>query len=149
MSRMLMTLTVAGAALALGGCESIFEEDRAPRLTGGEWKLVGIERPSQPIQRLSADQSDRHRISFESGGRLIAMLDCNRGNGDWSAPQVTVGSGTISIGEIAATRALCPSPSYGEEMAASLPLANQYIMDPDGRSMALLTRVATYRFERR
>lgn len=149
MSRKLTTCVIVSATLALGGCESIFEEARTPRLTGGEWELVAIERPSQPIQRLSADQSDRHRIAFESGGRLNATLDCNRGNGDWSAPQVAVGSGPISIGEIAATRALCPSPSFGEEMAASLPLANQYILDSGGRSMALLTRVATYRFERR
>lgn len=145
MSRPILLSLIGVAGFSLGGCETIFDQDRGPRLTGQQWELVTIERPSQPEVMLSRDQARRHNLQFESDGRVTMQLDCNRGTASWSSEKMGDG-GSLSIGEIAATRALCPSPSYGEEMAASLPLANQYSIDSGGRTLTIRTRVATYRF---
>ena len=136
------------ALVALTGCESI----GAPSdpLTAQPWHLESIERPSQPPVTLSGRAQDSHWIRFEEDGRLTASLDCNRGTGDWyRADGMVAPRGTIQIGEIASTRALCPTPSYGEEMAASLPLASDYMVEDGGRTLLLRTRTATYRFAAR
>ena len=138
------------ALLTLAGCDTI-AEPRDP-LTGQRWHLVEIERPSQRPVLLRDSESDEHWVRFESGGRFVAGLDCNDGNGSWYRPgsgSYGASQGLIEIGDIASTRARCPTPSYGEEMAASLPLASAYEIYDGGRTLLIRTRIASYRFDAR
>jgi len=135
-------------ALALAGCETVPEGNEAPghELTRHGWNLVEItHRNSQPI-KLSPDQQARHQLRFNRDGTLSMTLDCNRGNADWTASVSQTGSGTLVIGQVAATRALCPPPSYGEDMAADLPSAQGYTVLPGGRMVNIVTRHSVYIF---
>ena len=139
-------LPVAAAGLVLAACAAAPPADP---LVSSRWYLTSIERPSQQPITLSGRSSDEHWLSFSPDGSLIASLDCNRGNGRWqrmgAAGMGGDRMGGLEIGEIASTRALCPTPSYGEEMAASLPLATAYELVDDGRELVIRTRTATYR----
>ena len=85
-------------------------------------------------------------MRFGTSGDLTLQLDCNRGNSTWEAARPMSGPTSLSIGEIASTRALCPSPSYGEEMAAVLPLASSYTVSRDGRVLEVMTRTGVFVF---
>ncbi|WP_343343747.1 META domain-containing protein [Sphingomicrobium sp. XHP0239] len=150
MSRFPLFLATVGT-FSLAGCATIGE--MADPLVSQAWALEGIERPGQEPQYIDPSLGARHTLDFQSDGRLAIQLDCNRGNSDWSrydegyAPP---GEGSaLRIGEIASTRALCPRPSFGEEMAAALPLASGYQIVDGGRTLLLRTRTATYRFTAR
>ncbi|MCM8557615.1 META domain-containing protein [Sphingomicrobium sediminis] len=141
---------VALATAALGGCAGL--DIPTDPLTANQWHLVAIERPSQPTVNLSGRAQDSHWIRFRQGGDFNASLDCNTGNGDWYRPGSGASGareGLLEIGEIASTRALCPSPSYGEEMAAALPLATAYEIYDNDRTLVVRTRTASYRFTAR
>uniref|UniRef100_UPI003434190C META domain-containing protein n=1 Tax=uncultured Altererythrobacter sp. TaxID=500840 RepID=UPI003434190C len=112
---------VTVASVSLAGCETVLTETHP--LDGTGWALVEVDRDGVS-SKLRPRLSERHTISFSSDGGMLAQLDCNRGSAKWSASMPTIAErgerGTIEIGNIAATRALCPSPSFGEQMAAGL-----------------------------
>lgn len=132
------------AALTLSACAT---SSRTPHpLEGTSWRLVDIETSGTSTQ-LTAELSSRHRITFEEG-RMRAQLDCNRGNGGWTASMPDEGNGTIEFGPIASTRALCPAPTFGEELAASLPMATGYTLLPERSGLLIRTESAIYAFTR-
>jgi heat shock protein HslJ len=141
------------ASAALIGCTAAGPGVETPslppphELTQQTWNLVEItQRDAWPI-RLSPAQQVRHQLQFGAGGRLALTLDCNRGIADWSASWPDSGSGTLSIGPIAATRALCQQPSYGEAMASDLHSARGFtILSGSGQSLNILTRNKVYIF---
>ncbi|UOR15616.1 META domain-containing protein [Qipengyuania aquimaris] len=138
---------LSGAALALGACEGLpgFEDETV--LDGTSWTLVNI-RERGVATRLDPDLQGRHRITFERDGSLVAQLDCNRGQGRWSARETGPESGTIVISGMTSTRAFCPRPSFGEQMAAELPSATDFEIAPRTGRLRVITRDATYVFER-
>lgn len=87
--------------------------------------------------QLTPELASRHKLTFASDGRLQLQLDCNRGNSTWSASVASNGTGTLKIGDIASTRALCPEPTYGEEMASKLPTARSYTLSADKDSLGI------------
>jgi heat shock protein HslJ len=132
------------AALAVAGCATI----SAPHpLEGTNWRLIDVT-TSGTLTRLTAELSSRHRLSFLEEGRLQIQLDCNRGNADWTASRPSDGNGTLNIGRVAATRALCPRPTFGEELAAVLPQASGYTLNANGATMVIRTPETTYVFAR-
>jgi para-nitrobenzyl esterase len=131
------------AALALSACATT----AIPRpLKGTSWRLVDVE-TSGTSTKLTDDLSSRHTIRFEED-RVLMQLDCNRGNGNWSAAMPSDGSGTINFGPIAATRAYCPRPSFGEELASELPRATGFTLMSDRESLIIRTESAVYVFAR-
>ena len=151
MNRVHRLIYAGTAVLALSACETLLPGEQRDPLTSQQWHLVAIERPSQAPVNLTRSQSDRHWAQFTANGDLSLSLDCNRGNARWyrlGEDNYGAGGG-LEIGEIAATRALCPAPSYGEEMAATLPLASRYELANGNRTMVIVTRTARYRFSAR
>jgi heat shock protein HslJ len=55
------------------------------------------------------------------------QLDCNRGRATYTAAP-SGGGGTLSIGPVASTRALCPQPDIGQTLAARLPDVASYTL---------------------
>jgi para-nitrobenzyl esterase len=142
-SRALGALLAGGAALALSACST----SSIPHpLEGTSWRLVDVE-TSGTSTKLTDELSTRHTITFEED-RAFMRLDCNRGNGNWSAAMPRDGNGTINFGPIVATRAYCPRPSFGEELASELPRATGFTLMPDRESLIIRTESAVYVFTR-
>jgi para-nitrobenzyl esterase len=133
----------AGTAFALAACST---SSTPHPLEGTSWRLVDVE-TSGTSTRLTDELSSRHTITFEED-RAFMQLDCNRGNGNWSAAMPRDGNGSISFGPIAATRAYCPPPSFGEELAAELPRAFGYTLMPEGERLLIRSEGAVYIFAR-
>ena len=140
---------LTAATLLSAGCASV--PDLSPdemALISRDWFLVGIGSAPEEI-RLRSAMSERHAINFDQDHQISLQLDCNRGTATWSISRGASGSGRLMIGPIAATRALCPTPSYGERMAAELPQATGYDLIDGGRSLTILTPADIYTFEAR
>ena len=138
------TALLAAASLSLAACQGF----GAPHpLDGTNWRLVNVE-TSGTSTSLTTELSSRHTLIFEGGGRLAMQLDCNRGNADWSASQPRGETGSISIGPVASTRALCPRPTFGEELAAELPGATSFTLLDDRSELVIRAESADYVFAR-
>ena len=143
----LRNLGLAGlAALMLAGCESLPGNVYHP-LNGTTWRLVDVE-TSGTSTRLNPELQARHTLTFERSGRLNMQLDCNRGSADWEASLPQTYNGSISISQVASTRAFCPDPTFGEALAADLPSSSAYTLTPDGRGLVIRTARIVYAFER-
>ncbi|MEQ8772529.1 MAG: META domain-containing protein [Erythrobacter sp.] len=142
-SRALGALLAAGAALALSACST---SSMPHPLEGTSWRLVDVE-TSGTSTTLTDEVSARHTITFEED-RAFMRLDCNRGNGNWSAAMPRDGNGTISFGPVAATRAYCPPPSFGEVLASELPKATGFTLKPDEERLLIRSEGAVYVFAR-
>lgn len=141
-------LFAASCTLALSGCKTVPDGENFPghELTRNTWNLVEIVHRNSPPIKLSATQQARHQLQFNRDGTLSMTLDCNRGNADWTASVPQTGGGTLVIGQVASTRAFCPPPSYGEDMAADLPSAQGYTIIQGGRMVNISTRHSVYIF---
>lgn len=136
---------LAAVSLALAGCEGVGVPPHP--LEGSSWRLTNVE-TSGTSTSLTDEMSARHTLAFRSGGRAGMQLDCNRGNSSWSASEPRSGYGSINFGPIASTRALCPRPTYGEELAAELPGATSFTLSPDRGGLVIRTASADYVFVR-
>jgi heat shock protein HslJ len=125
----------AAAAFSLAGCMTI--PDSHP-LTGTEWQLVAINTAGSTTTLTPALQR-RHTVNFRDAGELQLQLDCNRGRSTWTAGKPSNGAGSISIGPVAGTKALCPEPSFGNQLASSLSAAQRFTTTIDGRELVLET----------
>lgn len=133
--------------MALTGCATVPPpaETAHPLIQHG-WKLVEIVPANGRPIKISPALQSRHTLTFNRDGTANMMLDCNRGNADWSAADPVDGNGVLTFGQVASTRALCPPPTYGEDMAADLPSARGFTILPGGRSMTVITRHSVYAF---
>lgn len=90
-----------------------------PGLAGTRWRLVAVQ--SKDVSGTARPAPDRlHVIEFRADGGLAAQLDCNRGTASWQEGIAHATGGSLRIGPVASTRALCPPPSMGELLAARL-----------------------------
>lgn len=132
--------------LMLAACETTPDVPPHP-LDGTSWRLIDVE-TSGTSTRLSPQLQARHTLTFMRGGKLQMQLDCNRGNADWSASMPETYNGTLVISQVASTRALCPEPSFGEDLAADLPSAMAYTLTPDGKGLVIRARRVAFAFAR-
>ena len=140
---MLTKAIIASAALlALTGCAT---SSTPHPLTGSEWQLTTIDTSGSSTTLVPALQV-RHRLSFGEEGQLALQLDCNRGRASWSAGKPRNGAGPITIGPVASTRALCPEPSFGGEMASGLSEARTYTLSTDQRELVIETGTLRFTF---
>lgn len=139
------TLTAGAATLALSGCTGDSPAPPHP-LALHAWNLVQITpHRGNPIVLPYAQQA-QHQLVFTRDGTVQMTLDCNRGNASWTAQRPDRGAGSIEIGRVASTRALCPPPSHGETMASDLPSARRYTLQSDGEAITIETQSGTYSF---
>jgi heat shock protein HslJ len=114
-------------------------EVAASPLAGTSWRLAelqsmddaqGITKPGDPSAftlRLNADGSAQLR------------LDCNRATGTWSAtPGADSSSGQFEFGPLAVTRAACPPPDLGAQVAAQAQYVRSYLLKDGRLSLSLM-----------
>ncbi|GGD62311.1 hypothetical protein GCM10010990_09650 [Croceicoccus mobilis] len=133
--------------VALSGCASISGKPSHP-LARQTWELREIHTANKRPVTLTAEQASRHTLRFGRENAVSLKLDCNNGTADWSAGDAIEGKGILTIGPVAATRALCPPPSFGEELAADLPQASAYILSDKGDKLSIVTRHVLFRFKK-
>lgn len=144
--RNFIRLTLAsGAALAMSGCESLGYEDTSHPLTRTTWQLDEVISEGGTT-RLTRSEMERHTLNFYEDGSVQMQLDCNRGNATWNAPEPVRGGGTMNISQIASTRALCPPPSYGEDLALDLPTTTSYEVSDNNRRLRITARRVSFMF---
>lgn len=136
---------VALIAITLTACETIDLGPKPHPLTGKTWRLIDVETEGGST-RLQRAQQERHTLRFNADGTLLLKLDCNQGNATWNASDPVTYNGTMSISQIAATRALCPPPTWGEDLALDLPSSTAYTLTPDGKGLVIRARRVTYAF---
>lgn len=143
--KVLCPATAAVALCVLTACASTSAPPHP--LEGTSWRLVDVETSGTSTQ-LTPELASRHKLTFAPGGRLQLQLDCNRGNSNWNATMPRDGAGTISIGDIGSTRAMCPKPTFGEEMAAELPGAQSFTLSAEKTALGIQVGETLYAFAR-
>jgi len=144
--------TLAAVLLTLGilaGCESTPTQPAAPSagaatpggLEGSTWRLVQIVYGDGTI-RAAIDRS-RYTIRFGTAGVLNVRFDCNRGRGSWKS----TGPGNLEFGDLALTRAQCPTGSLYDDLARQWPNVRSYIFKDGRLFLALMADGGTLEFE--
>jgi heat shock protein HslJ len=83
------------------------------------------------------DNPDKYTLTFNADGTLSARLDCNRGVGPWRNEIVEPSGGSLEIGPLAVTNALCPPPSLGAALERHLGQVRAFIIEDGRMHMAL------------
>ena len=141
MSRLLILGVIASLATLRAGADDGPLADTAWRLV--EFRsmddAIGTQRPRDPAlytMRLHAD------------GTVTMRLDCNHASGSWSAEPAADGiSGRFTFGSLAATRALCPSPSMGESIAAQAGYIRGYLLRDGRLYLSLMADAGIYAWD--
>ncbi|HEY2356714.1 MAG TPA: META domain-containing protein [Phenylobacterium sp.] len=132
-ARTVATLVAAGW---LAGCASPEKAGPAPalsqpRLTGTEWRLVAFQSSDDSIGKISPAPGETYTLHLDPKGGVAMGLSCNRGVGSWKSPDAGEQRGSLLIGPIASTRAMCP-PSRLQRIAADMEHVRSFVIQ-DGR----------------
>jgi len=123
--------------LLLAACQSApgpqpLPEPAGPQgLQGSSWRLVQFNF-SDGTQRAALERS-RYTVGFGAEGVLNVRFDCNRGRGSWTS----AGPGQLQFGELALTRALCPTGSLYDDLVRQWPYVRSYLLK-EGRLFLIL-----------
>jgi para-nitrobenzyl esterase len=117
-------------------------ETAAPRaLQGSSWRLVQLNF-SDGTQRAAIERS-RYTIGFGAEGVLNVRFDCNRGRGSWTS----AGPGQLQFGELALTRALCPTGSLYDDLVRQWPYVRAYLFKGGRLFLTLMADGGSIEFE--
>ena len=122
------TLAVSVALSALG-CTTPPSAGTAPSLQGTTWVLESFQSMDDAQGTQRAEPPGAYTLQFLPEGRVAMRLDCNRGTASWShTPSADGVSGAIKFSPVAATRALCAPPHFGDRLARDLPDIKGYLL---------------------
>ena len=117
---------------SIEGAEPSSSEVPSP-LAGTNWRLVELQSMDDATGTRTPDDPDAYILRLDADGSASLRLDCNRGTGRWSVePGSDPDSGSFTFGPLAVTRALCPPPTLGEELAAQAEYVRSFLLQ-DGR----------------
>jgi heat shock protein HslJ len=120
-------ILVSAAAAALAGSATASDP-----LVGTTWRLVSIDSMSDEQPTTTIDDPAKYTVTFGADGRAAFQVDCNRGNGSWTAAAAASDSGSLNFGPIALTKMFCPQPSVDTTVAADLGRVRSYLLS-DGK----------------
>ena len=144
------TMTIVTGALATlvgliaNTAMPLFSSDIAaqtPSLAGTAWQLMKFQGGDGTI--LTPDDPAKYTVEFESGGRLNARIDCNRGRGTWTS----AGVNQVQFGALALTRAMCPTGSLHDQIVKHWGYIRSYVIKDGRLSLSLMADGGIYEFE--
>lgn len=145
---MLRIPAAVGAAAALfplmavaAACAPAPASEDVADLTGTSWRLVRFEGGDGTVL-LPAD-SATYTLEFLETGRLAARIDCNRGQGTWSAE----GPGQVAFGPLALTRAACPPAPLTDRLVKDWPFVRSWLLRDGHLFLGLMADAGIYEFE--
>ncbi len=101
-------------------------------LGGTSWKLVEIQSMDDSQGTMRPEDGAKYTLLFGKDGHLVARFDCNRGAGPWRNDIANATGGSLEIGPLAVTKALCPAQSLGEMLERQIVYVRSFILR-DGR----------------
>jgi heat shock protein HslJ len=108
-------------------------------LAGTSWSLVEIQSMDDAIGTKRPQEGRRFTMQLAEDGSVMMVLDCNRANGTWTAePSADRANGRFEFGPLATTRALCPPPNLGEEIARQATYIRGYLLKDDRLYLSLM-----------
>ena len=107
-------------------------------LEGTNWRLVEFQSMDDTQGTTRPDDPDKYTITFNNDGSLSARFDCNRGIGPWRNDISNATGGTLSIGPLGVTKALCPDPSMGEMLERQLRYVRSFTITENRLNMVLM-----------
>ena len=113
---------------------------RDPGPLAGEWRWV---RTVTPVETIVADDPTHYTLTFNEGGQLAVLADCNRGSGTF----VQDGK-SLTIGPFALTRMMCPPGSLDGKFISQVNGAAGCFMLGDTLMIDLKMDSGTMRFIR-
>ncbi len=117
-------------------------------LAGTDWRLLEIQSMDDSVGTIRPDDPSLYTMRLNADGTVNMRLNCNRANGTWSAePSEDNSSGRFQFGPLAATRALCPSPSLDEQIAAQAEYVRGYLLKDGRLYLSLMADGGIYAWE--
>ncbi len=100
-------------------------------LTGTSWELVSVQSMAD-AEATEVPDPGKFTVEFGEDGKAYFQLDCNRGNGAYTAePSGDGDSGSLTFGPIAVTQMFCPQPSMDQQVTSSLEHVRTYLFAGD------------------
>ncbi len=119
MNKVLVSICIAGAALAMSSCRSV---EKAIPLSSinGEWNIIEI----NGSKVTSGESRTLPFIAFDTAtGRVSGSSGCNRMMGSFD---VNAKPGTIELGALASTRMACPDMTVENNVLSALNKVKKY-----------------------
>jgi len=130
--------------LGLGGCAAPPVVRDTGSLAGSAWQLHAIQSMDDAQGTTRIAEPKRFTLRLESDGRAALQLDCNRGTATWNAKPAGDGSGSLTFGPVAATRALCAPPHVDERVVRDLAFVRSYRLKDGALFMSLMADGGIY-----
>jgi heat shock protein HslJ len=140
--RLLWLLTAS--LVSLVACTSAQKEPSATTLHGTAWQLHAIQSMDDAQGKTRIADPSRFTLRLNADGSAALQLDCNRGAATWESTPAGDGSGRLTFGPVAATRALCPPPPIGERVARDLGFVRSYLLKEGKLFMSLMADGGIY-----
>lgn len=107
-----MSLAVTIVTIALSGLTSTitFAQKSSNPLSGTSWQLVKFQAPDESTY--TPDDKSKYTITFNSNGRVVARVDCNRASSTWKASA----NGELNFGSWSRTSANCGPKSLHDKI---------------------------------
>lgn len=120
-----------------------------PPLAGTSWQLVSIASMDDAQGTTQVPDPTTFTVSFQPDGNATFRIDCNRGNGSWSAiPSDDPASGALEFGPIAVTRMMCPQPSLDQRVSTALGDVRGYLIKDQQLHMSLMADAGILTWDR-
>lgn len=125
MMHRIVGVVLIGAALLSGCAASSSSQNQSDSLSGTSWTLVAFRQTTGNAGEIRPTHPAQYRLSFQADGRLVAQVDCNRGNGTWQATRAESG-GSLHLGPMALTRMMCPPDPLGQRLPQDVEAVQSY-----------------------
>lgn len=108
---------------------------------GITWRLVRINSMDDTVT--TPDERARYTLTFDAGGQVAVVADCNRGAGtfEWSDDS------RLEFGPLAMTRAMCPPESISDRFVRELGYVRSYVIRDGMLHLATMADGAILDFE--
>jgi heat shock protein HslJ len=102
---MIVAITFAGVNIFANG-----QRSGGNPLSGTSWQLVKFQGPDERI--FTPDDKSKYTITFNSNGRVVAKVDCNRASSTWKVNA----KGELQFGSWSRTSARCSAGSLHDQI---------------------------------
>ena len=105
-------LAVVGVVITITSLTSTltFAQKSGNPLSGTSWQLVKFQAPDESTY--TPDDKSKYTITFNSNGRVVARVDCNRASSTWKASA----NGELNFGSWSRTSANCGPKSLHDKI---------------------------------
>jgi heat shock protein HslJ len=117
-------------------------------LANTQWRLMEFQSMDDKKGTVRPMDPSLYTMRLDSDGTVTMRLNCNRATGTWSSePGSDAASGRFEFGPLAATRALCPSPSMDESIVAQSKFIRSYLLKDGRLYLSLMADGGIYAWE--